>query len=289
MERVVSPAASPDLENILHVVVGASAAGSLIKGLRDGGRDESVTCLQDDLSFAPIDPSSSGARQNWIADHLGLEWAEIAPDADFWDRILSWPDKRVLWLSRRSAREYAGFLEIVRRLDNRPADFIDITDANILCGVRLHPDRAYRATLVSLLQPEAFLRPEVLQMSRPMTEAVRASYLDIWRRLTEENAPLRVIEDLRLVSKPLDYFDPMLMSLVTPRWQRLARVIGGAFSQAANEGHEDVSMFFVEARLRALVEAGRLVGRALDRTWHEAEIRLPGRAADVSIAPDAKG
>src|SRR6266480_22245 len=88
----------------LHVVVGASAAGSLATGLRDTGRDDQIACFPDDLSFGPIDPPDPAARMEWIAGRFNIEWENVAAEANFWDRVLSWPGQRIVWLSRRSPR-----------------------------------------------------------------------------------------------------------------------------------------------------------------------------------------
>lgn len=55
-----------------------------------------------------------------------------------------------------------------------------------------------------------------------MTERLR--YRELLGRLLSENAPLRVIDGDKLVSAPMSYFDSMLMSYVTDKWQKVAMV-----------------------------------------------------------------
>jgi hypothetical protein len=56
----------------------------------------------------------------------------------------------------------------------------------------------------------------------PMTERLR--YRELWGQLLSENAPLRVIDGDKLVSAPMSYFDSVLMSYVTDKWQKIAMV-----------------------------------------------------------------
>jgi hypothetical protein len=55
-----------------------------------------------------------------------------------------------------------------------------------------------------------------------MTERLR--YRELWGQLLSENAPLRVIDGDKLVSAPMSYFDSVLMSYVTDKWQKIAMV-----------------------------------------------------------------
>ncbi len=79
---------------------------------------------------------------------------------------------------------------------------------------------------------------------------------------------------MRLHSAPLNHFDPMLLSLVPQQWRKLVGVLGDALARAASDGYEHTSDLVLEARLRALVQDGLLVGRGMDQTLHEAEIKL---------------
>src|SRR4051794_32563376 len=115
---------------MLHVVFNSSAAAGLRDALRQAGRDERVVGSPDSLSFGPINPSEPELRRKWVEEELGYTgWDNIGDEmTSFWREAVSDRHRRVAWLSRRSAQEYAGFLEWLWRLDEEPIEVIDLTD-----------------------------------------------------------------------------------------------------------------------------------------------------------------
>ena len=93
----------------LHIVFNPSAAACLRDALRQSGRDERVVSLFDCLSFGPINPSDPELRRTWVEEELGYTgWEEVVREAaSFWPEALSISNRRIAWLSRRSAQEYA--------------------------------------------------------------------------------------------------------------------------------------------------------------------------------------
>jgi hypothetical protein len=101
----------------LHIVFNPSAAACLRDALRQSGRDERVVSLFDCLSFGPLNPPDPELRGTWVEEELGYAgWEEVVGEAtSFWPEALSISNRRIAWLSRRSAQEYAGFLECLWR------------------------------------------------------------------------------------------------------------------------------------------------------------------------------
>ncbi len=126
----------------------------------------------------------------------------------------------------------------------------------------LHPDTIYNNKLWDLAEP--------LQMS------ARGRYLELWRQLRSENAPLRVSNGDKLVSAPISFFDSLLMSYVTDDWQKVSRVIGAVMASQMDDCICQADDMFPAARINALVESGRLEIRgksALEILF--SEVRLP--------------
>jgi hypothetical protein len=89
-----------------------------------------------------------------------------------------------------------------------------------------------------------------------MTERLR--YRELWGQLLSESAPLRVIDGDRLVSAPMSFFDSLLMSFVTDKWQKVSMVFSWATISYWDDGISQTDDTFLVARMRALVENGRL-------------------------------
>src|SRR3954453_12820420 len=95
---------------VLHVVFTPSGASLLQQAFEDAGCDDRVVCFFDCLSFGPINPPDMSLRSKWAESELGeTDWDSIGLDTDtFWYEALSLDCRKVAWLTRRSAMEYAG-------------------------------------------------------------------------------------------------------------------------------------------------------------------------------------
>jgi Protein of unknown function len=101
----------------------------------------------------------------------------------------------------------------------------------------------------------------------------RDQYREIWGRLRAENAPLHILSEGELVSAPLSFFDPLLLSLTTSERQKAARVIGEALCDSSTTSV--TGDLVLCARVRALASAGRLESRGDLFDIQNSELRLP--------------
>jgi len=100
----------------LHFVFTASDAGCLVQAIAKAGRHDQVIASFDDMSFGPINPAERSLRAKWVENELGrADWESCTDDsARVWDEGRFPNGRKVAWLTRHSAREYAG-------LENMPA------------------------------------------------------------------------------------------------------------------------------------------------------------------------
>jgi hypothetical protein len=126
--------------------------------------------------------------------------------------------REVVWLSRRSAMEYAGFLEWLWRLGGAPCEVVDLTDLRI--SIR-PPQPPVLAVSVAALSPDQIRGNNLWDLAEPLQMRARDRYLDLWRQLRSENAPLRVIDGEKLLSAPITFFDSLLLSYAKPNWQKV--------------------------------------------------------------------
>jgi len=265
----------------LHIVFSPSAAADLREALRQTGRDDEVVAMFDDLSFGPIAPGDPATRARWIEDELGYEgWEEVGAEMDaFWTRTLEHRGRRVAWPSRRSANDYAGYLELLWRLGDAPCEIVDMTDAVVAPSqddddeIEVAPPRP--VICLSLLPAWRIVSCGFLDRAKPLDDAARDAYHSQWGRLREENAPLRVIENGTLVSAPLTYFDERLLSGAQPMWRKAARVVAEAMMVDHDDELHQVGDLVLGARLADLAEAGRLEWRGYLPQMRFYEVRLP--------------
>ena len=98
--------------------------------------------------------------------------------------------------------------------------------------------------------------PEVadcLNLQRELTVEERSQIADTWERLTAENAELRVNEDGRIVSVPVDYLDEEIYARSPEGEFPPIRAVGDMIGRSKHM----ISDSFVSDRLEAMIAAGR--------------------------------
>jgi hypothetical protein len=268
-------------QTVLHFVFTPSGAGCLVQALRRASRDDQVIASFDDLSFGPIDPSDASSRAEWVERELGeRDWNRPPTSSEReWDEA-SFPDNRkVAWLTRRSAMEYAGFLEWLWRLGDEPCEVVDLTEVMVSYRPEHGPPRPRLAMSLGMLHHDKIYSDKLWDLAKPLQMAERRKYLDLWQQLRAENAPLRVIEGDKLVSAPLSFFDSVLMSQVTDSWQKVLRVVGGAMASQMDDLDDWIIQtgdMFLATRVDALAKCGQLEirGKSTPEMRHS-EVRLP--------------
>jgi hypothetical protein len=241
---------------VFHVAFTPLGAENLRGALRNAGRDDRVIGLSDDLRFGPIDSDDLSRRAKWIKNELGLTgWGDIAAESEwFWQQALSFDHRMVAWLSRRSAREYAGFLEWLRRRGDEPCEIVDLTDLQLPQFFERGSVTAPVASLAQIVFEDIY-DDDLFEQIEVLPTTTRCKYQALWQQLRDENAALRILKADALVSSPISFFDTVLMSQAIENWRKVARVVAMTLHLEA-EGH--VSDLFLAARVNALVASGHL-------------------------------
>jgi hypothetical protein len=256
----------------LHIAPGNSAGGSLLRAIRDSGRDEEVLRFRDDLSCGPIDPYEPEVRAAWWGAYYDALEVEAAHRA-FWDRVTTTDDHLVVWFSQHDARELAVFLAWADRLGERPYDIIDVT------GRRLPFERdgsvALSRPVRSVDMVSSYSLKSLLGKEQPVTGQERDKSRGRWRQLQIENAPFRIVAETGLVSASIDHFDPWLLAQATSEWQSVNRVVADAMG-FNSEPFFQVRAVMLHTRVVALIDEGKLLADGDPWDMYACRIRLPG-------------
>jgi hypothetical protein len=255
----------------LHIAPGDSAGGSLLKAVRDSGRDEEVLRFRDDLSCGPIHSDTASVRAEWWGQFYDL--SEVVETTDrFWNRVLNAEESLVVWFARHSARELAFFLAFVHRLGDRPYAILDVTGLEWPYTRQDGSSAIARANAVSVI-PDHRIRT-LFGTERPITAYEREEARLRWSKLREENAPFRVVSSSGLVSAPVDYFDALLLEHARPEWHRIGRVVGEALGHGSDPYYQ-VGDLMLLTRVVALVEGGKLIADGDPWEMRSTRVRLP--------------
>ena len=101
------------------------------------------------------------------------------------------------------------------------------------------------------------LIPHFYKQRRQLTETEQGQLLSGWKRLQEENAPLRAMVDGRVQSVPADFYDETILSGLEAGAQPAALLIGRAIAAIDEQGNR-VGDMLVFSRIRALAQAGQI-------------------------------
>jgi hypothetical protein len=177
----------------------------------------------------------------------------------FWREALSRGTRKIAWLSRRSAMEYAGFLEWLWRMGDAACDVVDLSEVMISRSPEHGTPRPpVLAMSLGMLNPNRIGRDRMWDLAEPLHEGTRNRYRDLWQQLRKENAPLRVTDGEKLVSAPITTFDRQLTSYATNEWQKAARLVGEALASQMDDDLIQVGDIVLAARIDAIVESGDL-------------------------------
>ena len=214
--------AAPENTKLLHVVFHNSASRDLKRAIAECGQQDTVVCLSDDLSFGPIGSKHSRPRTSWIEENLfWTGWDEIILESEqAFSTIECYDGPIVAWTSRRSARDLAGFHDLVWRIGQRPLKIVDLSD---------FPDISKPVGTLSLIPSHEISASALWDTARSLSPDERQALHANWSQLISENAPFRAITpDLRMHSVPMNFFDELLLSKTPTNWKIAAQVIGSA-------------------------------------------------------------
>ena len=267
---------------VYHLIVGDIAAA----GLQAAFPEETVIPLRDLLNVAPIQraegQSFSALRTAFWQAVTGAE-KPIEPVADL-ERVLTATtalnnddEARIwIWLGQIPADlcAYYWLLPLLKKHAGR-------VDVLSLAGLPFLNEEKQVFFPKSFAEVGPAELHKARRLARPVTGGEWETDGDVWPRLTEENAGLRIHHGIRDVqSADEDAHDALLLEHCADSPQKSARVVAGAMKAGAG-GVGDV---FLRWRLRKMAVAGRIHLRESTKPGRDFEVMLPG--GDTTIQPD---
>ena len=249
---------------ITHFVLCPSAGAQLRRALASVRRVEQVADFYDDFAYGPINPPRAKARLRWMTEALGYhqeEWDWLpATSYRFWRQAIGKPSRRIVWTSSRSVSAHCAFMHWIERMGETPYRVIDIGGMDYT----FHADDGRRlpqqGRTLSALNARTIVTNELWDRAEPLEPTTRAGLLNAWRRLRDENAPLRQIDGNGVSSAPIDAFDSALLSHATDGWRRASRLVGEVMAQG-DWTYAQTGSQFLGARVAHLIANGNLEAR----------------------------
>jgi hypothetical protein len=125
-------------------------------------------------------------------------------------------------------------------------------------------------TALHEIQPKEFLKAK--KLARPVTLSEFEIDPDEWKRLSNENGMVRILEGgKKIVSKDADFYDKDILSTITAESQKLNKILGNMFSKIKIKTGD----VFLVWRIREMINAGKLEAAGdWGKGWKEITIRL---------------
>jgi hypothetical protein len=132
------------------------------------------------------------------------------------------------------------------------------------------------------IQPKEFMKAK--KLARPITLSEYEVDPDEWRKLMEENAPVRMLEGgKKIVGKDERFYDSEILKNITPEWQKATR----ALSNTLHRMKIKTGDVFLMWRMKELVAAGKIeVMGDITKGWKDFDVRLPGKKNENSVAEE---
>ncbi|GAB7016577.1 DUF3658 domain-containing protein [Methanogenium cariaci] len=260
-----------------HITFSDSGRGAVRHALKN--TECTVISLPDDLGVGPIHPYDSATRIDFFSGLCpGGEFAEYADEMKilsdaFWESVSEPYEKKVVWFSRRSTMEYAGFLEFLSCQDDLSRiEVVDLTDGITGEGAEMYGGKPYRIVTdaIGAMKPEWIVA--ALGTSRPLREDEIVYYHAVWARLQDENANLRTLWRGQLYSAEEDLYDDSICGLVPGEWRSAARVVGEALGKLSDEYHQTGDLYLY-SRLLYLVDMGTITCRGDKKAMRLLEVK----------------
>lgn len=132
------------------------------------------------------------------------------------------------------------------------------------------------------IQPKEFMKAK--KLARPITLSEYEVDPDEWRKLMEENSPVRMLEGgKKIVGKDERFYDSEILKNITPEWQKATRALNNTLHRMKIKTGD----VFLMWRMKELIAAGKIeVMGDTAKGWKDFDVRLPGKKNENSVAEE---
>jgi hypothetical protein len=126
------------------------------------------------------------------------------------------------------------------------------------------------------IQPKEFSKAK--KLARPITTSEFEVDPDEWKKLSDENAPVRILEGgKKIVGKEVSFYDNDIIRNLTTDWQKATRVL----SNTLNRMKIKTGDLFIMSRMKQLIADGKIETMGdVDKSWKDFDVKLPGKQAE---------
>jgi hypothetical protein len=281
---------------MIHVVFQESDVDVLQQAIKlDETLKGEIFQIKDDLGVGPLNGLDTDegwkAREDW--------WRELLKNSPYGEKLVgSFDDRETvkqlmtaldadetqeawIWMGQNQhdvtgyfwlmpqLRKYQGRLMIVY-LNNLP--FIN-DKGQIFYPLKVHD-----------VLPKEIVKAK--KLSRPITLSEFEVDPDEWKKLTEENAAVRILEGgKKIAGKEVTFYDAEILKNITPEWQKATRVLTNTLHRMKIKTGDVYIMW----RMKQLIADGKIEATGeIEKGWKEFDVRKAGVVSAEAVSSEVE-
>ena len=187
-----------------------------------------------------------------------------------------------IWMGQNQ-HDVTGYFWLMRQLKEYQGRIM-ILFLNNLPFINEKGQLFYPRSVHDILPKEAV---KAKRLARPITLSEFEVDPDEWKRLSEENAIVRILEGgKKIIGKDADFYDDEIMKNLTTDWQKTWRVLSNTLHRMKIKTGD----VFLMWRMRHLINEGKIeVLGNMSEGWKTVDVKLPGKegdAVEITESPD---
>ena len=273
---------------MIHVVFETANIDALSKAFElDESLKGNIIEIKDDYAVGPIidiyDEYGYQQRRDWwkeLLEHSPYEeQLNIVDDKLTVHQLLKRLDepfdeaqgdkKEEVWIwMGQNQHDVCGYYWLMSQLKNYQGR-IQVLYLNNLPFIN-EKGNIFYPTHLSEIQPKEFLKAK--KLARQITLSEFELDPDEWKKLCNDNAPVRILEGgKKIANKEESFYDKDVQSAVTAEFQKLTKVLHTIFSKLKIQTGD----VFLVWRIKKLIEEGKLQAQGdWEKGWKEVEIKI---------------
>jgi hypothetical protein len=122
------------------------------------------------------------------------------------------------------------------------------------------------------------------KLARPITLSEFEVDPDEWKKLVEENAPVRILEGgKKIVGKGEDFYDNEVLKNITTEWQKATRVLSNTLHRMKIKTGDT----FLMKRMKQLIAEGKIETTGdTEKGWKDFDVRLAGKQPETTVSSE---
>lgn len=259
----------PSMEGEIFEIKDEWGVGPLKNLDTEEGWNARLDWWREQLQGTPYGPETVGS----FDDRKTVETIKAALDAD--PELEAW-----MWMGQNQ-HDVTGYFWLMPQLRAYQGRLM-IIYLNNLPFINEKGQLFYPWSVHDILPKEAI---KAKKLARPVTLSEFEIDPDEWKRISEENAQVRILEGgKKIVGKEESFYDSEIMKNITGEWQKATRVLMNTLHRMKIKTGD----VFLMQRMKLLINEGKIeVNGDLNKGWKDFDVRKKGSKSETELAEES--